>query len=130
MGKRGRPHSDAASQKRMSRPKSLTPWARSPFYVNISRFRFAAEADADAYVLIDKKNHVRADTAALALDSREWADIAVKGRSNRVTFAIRAAKLLDERHGRACRAYGFTPFATADTDGYFVFDCDTPSRRL
>ena len=78
-------------------------------------------------VLIDKKNHVRADTAALALDTREWAEIAAIGQSNRVTFAIRAAKLLDERHGRACRAYGFTPFATADTDGYFVFDCDTPS---
>jgi hypothetical protein len=86
-----------------------------------------SEGASTRIVLIDKKNHVRADTAALALDSREWAEIAAKGLSNRVTFAIRAAKLLDERHGRACRAYGFSPFATADSDGYFVFDCDTPS---
>jgi hypothetical protein len=77
-------------------------------------------------VLIDKKNHVRVDTAALALDSREWAEIDAKERDNQATVVIRAAKLLDERNGRVCRAYGFSPFEAEVSDGYFVFDCNTP----
>jgi hypothetical protein len=81
-------------------------------------------------VLIDKKNEIRADTAALSLESREWAEIAAHGEHDHRDLAIRTARFLDERCGKTCRCYSFTPFAMDGSEGYFVFDCNVDRAPL
>ncbi|HEY8126564.1 MAG TPA: hypothetical protein VIF88_14225 [Methylocystis sp.] len=76
------------------------------------------------FVLLDKENRIRGDTAELALRSREWADIAALD-GNIEELAIRAARLLDKNCGHAGQAYEFVPFSgNDDSDGYFIFDCN------
>lgn len=73
-------------------------------------------------VLVDKKNRVCVDTAALASRSQEWAEIeACEGDIK--TLAVRVARLLNAERGKAGHAYSFRAFADGASDGYFVFDC-------
>lgn len=82
-------------------------------------------------VLIDKNNQVCGDTAALALRFPEWNEIAAEySKDNVEGWATVAARLLDERLGRHCRDYKFSPFAPKGaSEGYFVFDCDGDESR-
>jgi len=88
---------------------------------------FSGAAAVTRLVLVDHENRVRGDTAAIMADSAEWALLEDDIRSviaSPAELAIRAARLVDRRHGRICRAYGFTAFAANNADGYFVFNCD------
>lgn len=51
-------------------------------------------------VPIDTKNEIRADTAALSLESRERAEIAAHGEHDQSGLAILAARLLGKRCGK------------------------------
>lgn len=76
------------------------------------------------FVLIDKKNRVRGDTATFASRSRAWAYASTRARNDTASLATLAARLLDARCGKRSRTYRFSAFApSGDLDGYFVFDC-------
>ncbi|TLG71251.1 hypothetical protein [Methylocystis sp. B8] len=77
-------------------------------------------------VLIDKKNRICGDTAALSPRcSYAWAYATTRGKPDIEGLVLIAARLLDESLGKTCRAYKFSTFETkGDSDGYFVFDCD------
>lgn len=82
------------------------------------------------FVLIDKENRIRGDTAKFASRSRAWAYASVRTRNNVAGLATLAARLLDARRGNRCRAYRFSAFApNGDSDGYFVFDCGPVADR-
>ena len=80
------------------------------------------------FVLIDKENRIRGDTAKFA--SRAWAYASVCTRNNAAGLATLAARLLDARRGNRSRAYRFSAFApNGDSDGYFIFDCGPLADR-
>lgn len=82
------------------------------------------------FVLIDKENRIRGDTAKFASRSRVWAYASARAGNDIARVATLAARLLDARRGNRSRAYRFSAFAPdGDSDGYFIFDCGPVADR-